>query len=74
MAIRMQFFSVSPCGSTQSQNLLGWIPSCVSFGLVAKDGGRSSTVELRIVVPAVAGSNPVGHPSDLRTPFYSSSV
>ena len=26
-------------------------------------GGRSSTVEPRIVVPAVAGSNPVGHPS-----------
>ena len=25
-------------------------------------GGRSSTVEPRIVVPAVAGSNPVGHP------------
>src|ERR1700719_953376 len=26
-------------------------------------GGRSSTVEPRIVVPDVAGSNPVGHPS-----------
>jgi hypothetical protein len=26
-------------------------------------GGRSSMVEPRIVVPDVAGSNPVGHPS-----------
>jgi hypothetical protein len=27
------------------------------------NGGRSSMVEPRIVVPDVAGSNPVGHPS-----------
>ena len=27
-----------------------------------QSGGRSSTVEPRIVVPAVAGSSPVGHP------------
>jgi hypothetical protein len=30
-----------------------------------RNGGRSSTVEPRIVVPAVAGSNPVGHPTRL---------
>ena len=40
------------------------MPSCASFGLATEDGGRSSTVEPRIVVPVVAGSNPVGHPSD----------
>jgi hypothetical protein len=31
-------------------------------------GGRSSMVEPRIVVPDVAGSNPVGHPSRLLVP------
>jgi hypothetical protein len=33
------------------------------LSLSASDGGRSSTVEPRIVVPVVAGSSPVGHPS-----------
>jgi hypothetical protein len=30
-----------------------------------QSGGRSSTVEPRIVVPAVAGSSPVGHPAGI---------
>src|ERR1700756_3517219 len=34
------------------------------FHYPVQNGGRSSMVEPRIVVPDVAGSNPVGHPSE----------
>jgi hypothetical protein len=46
----------------KNENLLGGMPSWANFGLRVKNGGRSSMVEPRIVVPVVAGSNPVGHP------------
>ncbi len=32
------------------------------FSKIGENGGRSSMVELQIVVLAVAGSSPVGHP------------
>jgi hypothetical protein len=32
------------------------------LGVLCLNGGRSSMVEPRIVVPVVAGSSPVGHP------------
>ena len=31
-------------------------------GRIPSDGGRSSMVEHRVVVPRVTGSTPVGHP------------
>ena len=38
------------------------------------DGGRSSMVELQIVILAVAGSSPVGHPFLFRFPIIFSSL
>jgi hypothetical protein len=38
-------------------------PDLALLSLSGSNGGRSSMVEPRIVVPDVAGSNPVGHPS-----------
>jgi hypothetical protein len=39
-------------------------PDLALLSLSGLNGGRSSMVEPRIVVPDVAGSNPVGHPSE----------
>jgi hypothetical protein len=39
-------------------------PDLALLSLSGPNGGRSSMVEPRIVVPDVAGSNPVGHPNE----------
>jgi hypothetical protein len=40
-------------------------PDLALLSLSGPNGGRSSMVEPRIVVPDVAGSNPVGHPKEI---------
>ena len=40
-----------------------WQPEEVRYFPRSENGGRSSMVELQIVVLAVAGSSPVGHPT-----------
>ncbi len=39
-------------------------PDLALISWSGSNGGRSSMVEPRIVVPDVAGSNPVGHPNE----------
>jgi hypothetical protein len=51
--------------------MLAWLRHCFVFAnargkfRVPRDGGHSSMVEPQIVVLAVAGSSPVGHPEKL---------
>jgi hypothetical protein len=64
---------MSNCKAGAFRSKSAWLnPNLRYFHLPRSHGGRSSTVEPRIVVPDVAGSNPVGHPaiSPRKIAFY----
>ncbi len=52
-------------GGAEAEAMLAPVEA-LAYGGTEADGGRSSMVELQIVVLAVAGSSPVGRPAFLR--------